>query len=148
MSQATSLNRGFPRAAAAMVLLFIIPATLAVTLLAATGAISPPIEVELADPGAVTHWGLPIAQALRDTAAAATIGALVTAAALLPGRAEALRMLGDAVHVRKTLDHTQHLMSLGVDEVRVRAGRVGLDDARHLVGLRRQGCADDRAAQG
>ena len=61
---------------------------------------------------------------------------------------EALRMLGDAVHVRKTLDHTQHLMSLGVDEVRVRAGRVGLDDARHLVGLRRQGCADDRAAQG
>lgn len=94
MSQATSLHRGFPRTAALVLLLCAIPATLAVALLAATGALSPPVEVELADPGALTHWGLPISQALRDIAAAATIGALVTAAALLPGRPEAPRMLG------------------------------------------------------
>lgn len=36
------------------------------------------------DPGAVTRWGLPIAEALRDIAAAVTVGLLVLAAWALP----------------------------------------------------------------
>lgn len=36
------------------------------------------------DPGALTRWGLPLAQVLRDLAAALTIGLLVVAAYILP----------------------------------------------------------------
>ena len=39
---------------------------------------------QLGDPGALTRWGLPIAKALNNTAAAATIGALVFAVVMLP----------------------------------------------------------------
>ncbi|WP_298254319.1 cytochrome c oxidase assembly protein [uncultured Arthrobacter sp.] len=39
---------------------------------------------QLGDPGALTRWGLPVAKALTNTAAAGTIGALVFAVVLLP----------------------------------------------------------------
>jgi cytochrome c oxidase assembly factor CtaG/putative copper export protein len=39
---------------------------------------------QLGDPGALTRWGLPVAKVLNNTAAAATIGALVFAVVLLP----------------------------------------------------------------
>ncbi len=39
---------------------------------------------QLGDPGALTRWGLPTAKALNNTAAAATIGALVFAVVMLP----------------------------------------------------------------
>ncbi|MHA7179193.1 cytochrome c oxidase assembly protein [Arthrobacter sp. MDB2-24] len=41
---------------------------------------------QLGDPGALTRWGLPVAKVLNNTAAAATIGALVFAVVLLPRR--------------------------------------------------------------
>ncbi|PPB49240.1 copper resistance protein CopD [Arthrobacter pityocampae] len=41
---------------------------------------------QLGDPGALTRWGLPVAKVLNNTAAAATIGALVFAVVMLPRR--------------------------------------------------------------
>lgn len=41
---------------------------------------------QLGDPGALTRWGLPVAKVLNNTAAAATIGALVFAVFMLPRR--------------------------------------------------------------
>ncbi len=41
---------------------------------------------QLGDPGALTRWGLPVAKVLNNTAAAATIGALVLAVFMLPRR--------------------------------------------------------------
>jgi cytochrome c oxidase assembly factor CtaG/putative copper export protein len=39
---------------------------------------------QLGDPGALTRWGLPVSKVLNNTAAAATIGALVFAVIMLP----------------------------------------------------------------
>lgn len=39
---------------------------------------------QLGDPGALTRWGLPVSKVLNNTAAAATIGALVFAVVILP----------------------------------------------------------------
>jgi cytochrome c oxidase assembly factor CtaG/putative copper export protein len=46
-----------------------------------TGAAAAPL---VGDPGAVTRWGLPLARAVTDVAAALTIGLLVLAAVVLP----------------------------------------------------------------
>ena len=56
----------------------------ALLLVASTGSAVPPAG-GLPDPGPVVRWGLPAVQALRDLAAVATVGLLVTAATLLPG---------------------------------------------------------------
>lgn len=55
-----------------------------VSLLAATGALAVP-GGGLPDPGTLVRAGLPVAAAVRDLAAALTVGLLVTAATLLPG---------------------------------------------------------------
>src|SRR5690349_14845852 len=41
-------------------------------------------SLALADPGALTRWGLPVARALNDVAACLTVGLLVLAAVALP----------------------------------------------------------------
>ncbi|GAA3711568.1 hypothetical protein GCM10022204_32960 [Microlunatus aurantiacus] len=56
---------------------------IAVTILAATGALAP-ITPALFDPGALVRWGRPIARTLHDLAAAATIGLLVVGTFLVP----------------------------------------------------------------
>lgn len=58
----------------------------AVTLLAATGGMGSTALPGLPDPGAVTRWGLPALTGLRDASAAVTVGALVLAAASVPGQ--------------------------------------------------------------
>ena len=58
--------------------------TVAITVLAATGALAAPTG-GLHDPGVAVRVGLPAATALRDVAAALTVGLLVTAATVLPG---------------------------------------------------------------
>ncbi|HVK34211.1 MAG TPA: hypothetical protein VM428_00980, partial [Microlunatus sp.] len=55
----------------------------AVTILAATGALAP-ISPAIFDPGALVRWGQPIARAVHDLAAAATIGLLVVGTFLVP----------------------------------------------------------------
>jgi cytochrome c oxidase assembly factor CtaG/putative copper export protein len=50
--------------------------TIAVVVLAATGALTPATPA-IFDPGAVARWGLPIVRTLHDLAAAASIGLLV-----------------------------------------------------------------------
>ena len=55
----------------------------AVTILAATGALSP-ISPAIFDPGALVRWGQPIARTVHDLAAAATIGLLVVGTFLVP----------------------------------------------------------------
>lgn len=53
------------------------------TAVAVTGGVPAPLP-GLPDPGAVTRWGLPLARAVHDAAAALTVGLLVLAAAVLP----------------------------------------------------------------
>ena len=55
----------------------------AVTILAATGALAP-ISPAIFDPGALVRWGQPIARTVHDLAAAATIGLLVVGTFLVP----------------------------------------------------------------
>ncbi|RZU62459.1 cytochrome c oxidase assembly protein [Zhihengliuella halotolerans] len=50
----------------------------------------------LADPGAVTRWGLPLARTVHHTAMATSIGALVFAAAILPRGLKPTRADADA----------------------------------------------------
>ncbi|MFS0700294.1 copper resistance D family protein [Cellulomonas sp. 179-A 4D5 NHS] len=53
----------------------------AVAVLAGAGELAP---AEVADPGPVIRWGLPVVRGLRDAAAAATIGLLVLSTLVLP----------------------------------------------------------------
>lgn len=73
------------RAVLIPVLMLLVPA-LAVAVLAATGGLEPG-GAGLPDSGRVTRVGLPVARALRDAAAAVTVGLLVLAATVLPGAA-------------------------------------------------------------
>ncbi|MEP6798846.1 MAG: cytochrome c oxidase assembly protein, partial [Lapillicoccus sp.] len=56
------------------------------------GAALPPVA-GIADVGSVVRWGLPLVRAVHDVAAALTIGLLVVAALLLPGKATPATML-------------------------------------------------------
>ncbi|CUR54321.1 cytochrome c oxidase assembly protein [Nocardioides sp.] len=74
-------------------LLITLPAVVAVALLAANGNLEPVVGFGLPDPGATTRWALPVARALRDVGATLTIGSLVLAAVVVPGRPDAKAML-------------------------------------------------------
>ncbi len=73
-------------------------ATLAVALAACVVAVvvggsALPVVAGLDDVGALVRWGLPLARVLHDLAAALTVGLLVVAALLLPGRDAPAAML-------------------------------------------------------
>jgi len=68
---------GLPLTLAAVVVAVVIPAGLL------GGAFTAP-DVGMPDPGQVVRWGLPIARAVHDLAAAGTIGLLVVAATIIP----------------------------------------------------------------
>lgn len=71
----------------------------AVGLLSWMGALAPPTEPGLAQPGAVTSYGLPVTRALRDLSAAVTIGVLLlTAVAVPPEDRDAGGRVGGARH--------------------------------------------------
>ncbi|GLW62954.1 copper resistance protein D [Actinomadura rubrobrunea] len=65
------------------------------------GAVAEKVIPGIADAGAATRWGLPIARLAMDLGAALTVGALVAAVALLPlesdGRKETPRLSRDAL---------------------------------------------------
>ncbi|WP_028984916.1 cytochrome c oxidase assembly protein [Sporichthya polymorpha] len=87
MTSSATTTRPAPsrrRAAYGAALVLCAPAV-AVIALGSTGGIETPAG-DLSDPGATVRWGLPIALAFRDVAAALTIGALVLAAVVLPPR--------------------------------------------------------------
>lgn len=79
MSTAPAVSRA-PRALAVLAGL-LVPAV-AVLAAVASGAITGPI---LVDPGPLVRWGLPIARAVHDAAAAVAVGLLVAAVLLAPG---------------------------------------------------------------
>lgn len=68
----------------------------AVVLLSATGALDAQQVVGLPDPGAVTRYGLPMTQSLRDISAGLTIGALVLAALCVPPQGDDRQLLRGA----------------------------------------------------
>ena len=77
------MNPGLSRVAAAAAVLALAP-TVALMLLWQNGATSIDPELGFTDPGALTRWGLPAAQSLRDIFAAVTIAALTLVVLVLP----------------------------------------------------------------
>jgi len=64
--------------------LLVLAPAVAALLLSWNGALEPPRLADIPDPGALTRWGLPVARAIRDVAAAVTIGILVLVATTVP----------------------------------------------------------------
>src|SRR5664279_5479264 len=77
------------------------------------GAFAAPVS-GLPDAGAVVRWGIPIARAIHDLAAASTIGLLVVAATIIP----------EARHTSRRITAARYACACGV--VWVVAGLVGL----------------------
>lgn len=71
----------------------------AVAILAATGALAP-LTPAAFDPGALVRWGLPIARAVHDLAAASTIGLLVVATFLVPPESPGQAVALEGVRLR------------------------------------------------
>ncbi len=64
-------------------------ALIAVVVAVVVGGAARPAAAGLQDPGAVVRWGLPLARAVHDLAAALTVGLLLLAAVAVPDRAKA-----------------------------------------------------------
>ena len=88
------MTRGARVAAVGAGLTVLVPAV-AVAALALTGGV-PAALPGLPDPGAVTRWGLPVARAVHDGAAAVTVGLLVLVATVLPAPSRTEPGLGPA----------------------------------------------------
>jgi cytochrome c oxidase assembly factor CtaG/putative copper export protein len=74
----------------------------AVTILAATGALAP-LTPTIFDPGALVRYGLPAARTLHDLAAAATIGLLVVGTFLVPPESATQATVLEGVRLRLVL---------------------------------------------
>ncbi|WP_148575338.1 cytochrome c oxidase assembly protein [Nocardioides caldifontis] len=73
---------------------------LAVLLLRWNGALAPPAETGLSDPGNAVRYGLPISRAIRDLSAALTVGALTLTATVLPPSSHDTRRLVTGTRAR------------------------------------------------
>lgn len=67
---------------------------------------------QLADPGALTRWGLPLARTIHHTAMATTIGALVFAAAILPRGMKPTRTDSDAGGAHPAFERTMNIAAI------------------------------------
>lgn len=87
-SPAPAVPDAAPPVLAVLLVLLVGGTTLAA--LATTGALAPAL---IADPGALTRWGLPLARGVADLAGAVTVGALVVTAFVLPAPVDGRRRL-------------------------------------------------------